>query len=331
MSMALSRFEQARRALESARAIQNRRRPGHTPPDARAGGRAAHADETLALRRGRAFTLDTAGKVARYCGELAEAEGLLHAALELWRDCADEAGAAASLHELGVVHLRRADWPAATTLLRQSLAMKRKQHRLVLSHSAAAAEAAGGDGANDAAATSRFRDEAATLHQLAVAAMSSKPAQLAARSNPYRGPIAPRPPRRPPSRADPSQRAAPATPATPATAAPSDAPHPSQARLDEAKSLLHEALALEADGPFALGGRAATLQQLARVAERCGDRQGALTHLQAVLDLHRQAYGQGVPHVNKVSARHGSPPPSRCLPHTARAHARAIMSVPFDL
>jgi len=35
--------------------------------------------------------------------------------------------------------------------------------------------------------------------------------------------------------------------------------------------MLREALALEAKGPFALGGRAATLQQLTRVAERRGD------------------------------------------------------------
>ena len=39
----------------------------------------------------------------RYCGQLAEAEALLNTALAIWRACADEGGAAATLHELGVV------------------------------------------------------------------------------------------------------------------------------------------------------------------------------------------------------------------------------------
>ena len=48
-----------------------------------------------------------------------QAEALLHEALQLWRVCADENGTASTLHELGVVHLRRADWTAATELLTQ--------------------------------------------------------------------------------------------------------------------------------------------------------------------------------------------------------------------
>ena len=92
-------------------------------------------------------------------------------------------------------------------------------------------------------------EEAATLHQLAVAAMSSKPA-----------------------------------------------------RLDEASALLREALALQAqDSSAAIGGRAATLQQLARVAERRGDHGSALAHLQETLELHKRAYGEGTPHVNKAA------------------------------
>ena len=57
------------------------------------------------------------------------------------------------------------------------------------------------------------------------------------------------------------------------------------ARLGEAAALLQEALALEARGPFAHGGRAATLQQLARVCERRGHLADAHAHLQAALEL----------------------------------------------
>ena len=218
MSMALSRFEPARQALEAARAIQELQGPWAW------GG--------VELQRGRALTLDTYGKVARYCGQLGEAEGHLNGALAMWRAVDDQVGAAATLHELGVVSLRRADWAAATALLQQSLGMKRARRRSTsIEH--------GRKGLRQSS------EEAATLHQLAVAAMSSKPA-----------------------------------------------------RLDEAERLLREALALEAQGPAALGGRAATLQQLARVSERRGDRDGARTHLQDALELHKRAYGKGVPHVN---------------------------------
>ena len=222
MSMALSRFEQARQALATARLIQDQ--PLST------------SASTTELQRGRALTLETAGKVARYCGQLSEAEALLREALQLWRDCADENGTASTLHELGVVHLRRADWAAATELLTQSLEMKRGRRNDV--------EGVG----EERVASTRFSEEAATLHQLAVAAMSSKPP-----------------------------------------------------RLDEASALLREALTVEAKGPFALVGRAATLQQLARVAERRGDRKGARAMLQDALELHREAYGEAVPHVNKAA------------------------------
>ena len=231
MSMALSRFEPARLALEAARAIQEQ---------PLGGSRGTSNEMSVDLRRGHALTLDTAGKVARYCGQLGEAESLLREALSSWRGLNDEGGQAATLHELGVVSLRRADWNGATALLQQSLDMKRRNRQRRSSRE--------GMGKAGKRREGRFREEAATLHQLAVAAMSSKPA-----------------------------------------------------RLDEASKLLREALALESDGPFALGGRAATLQQLARVAERRGDRDGALAHLQDALELHKKAYGEGVPHVNKAA------------------------------
>jgi tetratricopeptide (TPR) repeat protein len=82
-------------------------------------------------------------------------------------------------------------------------------------------------------------------------------------------------------------------------------------RLLEAGALLREALALEDQGPSErcggraaaerCGARAATFQQLARVAERCGDHAAALQHLQEALAMHRRAYGEGVPHVNKAA------------------------------
>jgi len=92
--------------------------------------------------------------------------------------------------------------------------------------------------------------EAATLHQLAVAAMSTKPAQL-----------------------------------------------------EEAGALLQEALEAEEQeqGVWALGGRAATLQQLARVAERCGNRKAALEWLHEALEMQSRAYGEETPHVNKAA------------------------------
>ena len=125
---------QARLALEAARAIQ-RFQLG-----------AISARGAARLQRGRAHTLGTAGKVARYRGQLAEAEAFQREALQLWEAADDEGGAAAALHELGVLQLRRADWAAARALLTQALGMKRRTKH-----------AAGG-----------AHDVAATLHQLAV-------------------------------------------------------------------------------------------------------------------------------------------------------------------
>jgi len=65
-------------------------------------------------------------KVARYRGALTDAEAHLRRALALRRAAADDAGCAATLHELGVVALRRADWAKATALLRRSLDAKRQ-------------------------------------------------------------------------------------------------------------------------------------------------------------------------------------------------------------
>jgi tetratricopeptide (TPR) repeat protein len=165
MSMALSRFDQANKALDAARAILDAQLPGELPP------RREGYDERLSVR---ALTLSTAGKVARYCGQLVEAEALLHEALDIWRACGERAGAAATLHELGVVRLRRADWAAATTLLQQSLDMKRELRAAL---PAAGSHASAHVGALKRSAHTRqveySYEEAATLHQLAVASMAA--------------------------------------------------------------------------------------------------------------------------------------------------------------
>ena len=62
----------------------------------------------------------TATQVARYRGQLSEAEAFQREALQLWQAAGDRGGAAAALHELGVLQLRRADWAAARTLLTQA-------------------------------------------------------------------------------------------------------------------------------------------------------------------------------------------------------------------
>ena len=52
------------------------------------------------------------------------------------------------------------------------------------------------------------------------------------------------------------------------------------------------------DQHIQVGGRAATLQQLARVVERRGEFTEASRYLSKALDLYRRAYGESVPHVN---------------------------------
>lgn len=103
-------------------------------------------------------------------------------------------------------------------------------------------------------------DEAATLQQLAVAAMSSKPA-----------------------------------------------------RLDKASGLLREALTLEGEGRRGLVGRAAMLQQLARVSEWRGDRQGAISTLHNAVSL---------------ALSSSTPLPST---HPSRVHSPSSPSLPVSL
>ena len=78
-------------------------------------------------------------------------------------EAANSPDIASSLHELGVLHIRRCEWETASVLLQRSLRMKR-----TLQHGQR----------SDFTRQGRFSEEAATLHQLAVVAMSCKPRRL---------------------------------------------------------------------------------------------------------------------------------------------------------
>ncbi|CAK0881438.1 unnamed protein product [Prorocentrum cordatum] len=153
MSMALSRFDEANAELEIATRFHKFHLPG--------GLTAVSAD----LAR----TLHTRGQVARYRGKLREASANLDAALEMRRSLSRQAephlwDVASTLHETGILRLRQQLPEAAEALLRESLGMKRSLRARSVPPPLARQH--------------RFSDEAATLHQLAVAAMSAKPSRL---------------------------------------------------------------------------------------------------------------------------------------------------------
>ena len=64
-------------------------------------------------------------------------------------------------------------------------------------------------------------------------------------------------------------------------------------RLDSAETLLREALKVmhDYDGPFSVGGRAATLQKLAQVLESRGKRERH-TILEEAMELYTETYGK---------------------------------------
>ncbi len=200
MSMALSRFKEAASVLDVALQIQRvdllefagavtaadgGGSAAARDADADDRGHPRYFDLALRLRSGLAQTMHTAGKVSRYCGNYDEAHTFLQEALELQRAAADigaEGGGpgagdshavAASMHELGVLHIKRAAWDMASELLQASLAMKRRLHT-----SARGVDRRNGlpavVGRRPPSPALRFSEEAATLHQLAVVAMSSK-------------------------------------------------------------------------------------------------------------------------------------------------------------
>ena len=107
---------------------------------------------------------------------------------------------ASTLHEMGVLYIRRSEWNRAKAFLECSLGLKRRlqgastqtmgeSSAAVGAHASNTMNMAAGKGAWSAsssspskpfpttstAASTRFSEEAATLHQLAVVAMSAKP------------------------------------------------------------------------------------------------------------------------------------------------------------
>ena len=54
-------------------------------------------------------------------------------------------------------------------------------------------------------------------------------------------------------------------------------------------------------GPASHGSSSESYGLHTRARTHRGDRDGALAHLQDALELHKKAYGEGVPHVNKAA------------------------------
>eukprot|EP00301_Raphidiophrys_heterophryoidea_P027489 c9683_g1_i1.p1 GENE.c9683_g1_i1~~c9683_g1_i1.p1 ORF type:complete len:877 (+),score=262.59 c9683_g1_i1:1660-4290(+) len=172
------------------------------------------------------------GKVLRYRGHLKAANKHLLEALELRKNMYGEhLLVATTLHELGVLHIKLHNHKEAEQYLTRSLDLKR------LLHSSSIADH---PGESEALA----REEAATLHQLAVVATDSRPP-----------------------------------------------------RLDEAEALLQAALQVENHYGAQPVSRAATLQQLGRVAIRRGQLLQAKTYLSEALALHQLVY-QNTIHIN---------------------------------
>jgi len=236
MSMALSRFREARGVLDLALRVQR------VPTGQGSQGSTTNGGLQRRLSHGLAHTTLTAGKVSRYCGEYHMSHAYLAKALALHgtRDHAS-ADVAATLHEMGVLMIKRGLWSDAQRLLNESLVMK----RALSTRNSGGSGGSGSGGSGGTNTENRFSEEAATLHQLAVVAMNSKPR-----------------------------------------------------RLNEAETLLREALVVMQPGPFGVGGRAATLQKLAQVLERRGKSEDAEYYLKEALRLYQTTYGEDVPHVN---------------------------------
>ena len=127
MSMALSRFKEARSVLEIALSIQT---DGLLPPEE--GTPAFESSIAARLGHSLAFTMHTTGKVSRYCGKYEEAAEFLQGALQLQGgglslspSSRSSYDIAATLHELGVLYIKCGEWGLAKDLLSKSLNMKR--------------------------------------------------------------------------------------------------------------------------------------------------------------------------------------------------------------
>lgn len=152
MSMALSQFEEADNVLDQALEMYRVRN-------------SSDSRHTAAL----ALTLHTRGKVARYRNKFEDAAKNLAEALSIRRALCKVSDlykwdVASSLHELGVLQLKMSQPEQAESLLLESLTMQRALKAREITPKDAQKQ--------------RFADESATLHQLAVTAMLSKPARL---------------------------------------------------------------------------------------------------------------------------------------------------------
>jgi tetratricopeptide (TPR) repeat protein len=165
MSMALSRFREARDVLDLALQVQRSK----TEIALLNGSNILQKR----LSRGLAHTMHTAGKVSRYCGEYDTAHAFLTDALAIRGGRQKPSmDVAATLHELGVLMIKRGVWSEAQVLLEESLSMK----RTISNNDQANIDNDKKECAPSSAA--RFSEEAATLHQLAVVAMNGKPRRL---------------------------------------------------------------------------------------------------------------------------------------------------------
>ena len=160
MSMALSRFPEARTVLEVAMDIQ----------------KTSNKIKSKRLLASMAKTLHAAGKVSRYCGRYEESNTFLNAAIALRGGrTAQTYDVAADLHELGVLMIKRGKWSKAQILLKDSLSVQ----RVLDAKNANKIQKSNNNNNNDNfRTTTRFCNVSATLHQLAVVAMNIKPRRL---------------------------------------------------------------------------------------------------------------------------------------------------------
>jgi len=167
MSMALSRFPEARDILEVAMEIQN-----------------VNKHPSIRLSFSMARTLHSAGKVSRYCGRWTESYTFLMSSMELrgGRE-AHTHDVASDLHELGVLMIKMSRWSEARELLNSSLLIQRTLNTTsknttnktnTTNRNAEDNNDHNNNSRNNTDTTARFCNVSATLHQLAVVAMNTK-------------------------------------------------------------------------------------------------------------------------------------------------------------
>ena len=279
--VALSRFDSAQQLLDSAASIHHHLAEIAKTKRSNIWSYFSIQEPSLTqqhkLEIDRATTLHHLGKVLRYNGRLEDSWTALTGALQMRKKLSPQSAMVAdTLHELGVLNLKRHELSLAEHQLQLSLVIKRQ---IKSTSSGKYSQGLGSEKyftntqksffpfqfttKQKSAIESLETTEAATLHQLAIVATAKK-------------------------------------------------------QYDVAERLLHEALALEeshdtrqrGDGvepatrPFI--SRAATLQQLGRVALRRGLLDEAKGRLSEALELYKKAYGErrASVHVNVAAVHH---------------------------